>query len=115
LVQKVRKKFWNLWRKFKKRRWEPRSNSSNQHDTKQLFKKNKKFYDFLKETDFCSFNQFEKSLQNINDQEILESTLNFSNENPKGLFKKKEFQLKFAEMMHVCFGQDVRMMNLLNL
>jgi hypothetical protein len=78
-------------------------------------KRTRKFYDFLKEIDFWAFNQFEKSLQMIREIENLGSVINFQSNNSKIFVKEKEYQLKFEEMMLVCFNQVVRMVNLLNL
>jgi hypothetical protein len=108
LVQNVRKKFWNLWRKFKKRRWEAKPYEGRKHNSSIIMKKPQKVYDFLKETAFCSFQQYEKMLPDTKERDIFNSTFNSFGEKQDYIFEKKDFQTKFSEMMQDCFNQDVR-------
>jgi hypothetical protein len=82
---------------------------------KYYHEKTKKFTVFLKESGFCSFHQYEKTLQDAENQKLLDSTLNFFVGKQDEFFKRKEFQVKFAEMVQECFEQEISMVNQLDL
>jgi hypothetical protein len=72
---------------------------------KKEFKKNKRFYNFLREVDFCTFGQFEKSLKATNKREMLNSAISFTGKKQKEVFIRKEYQQKFSKLMNECFDQ----------
>jgi hypothetical protein len=123
LVQNVKKKFWNLWRKFKKRGWEAKPNKGRKHNTNTILKKNQKVYDFLPENAFCTFQQCEKMLQECKDREIFNSTFNSFGEKLDDVLAEKIFKPSFPKcyrnvsikVLQECFNQSVRMIDELNL
>jgi hypothetical protein len=69
----------------------------------------------LKEVDFCSFNRFEQVMKEVNNRESFDDLLIFSDKKEVVSYERKEYQNKFAEMIHVCFNLDVTIINQLDL
>jgi hypothetical protein len=115
LTQNVRKKFWGVWRKFKKRKWKVMIKSNNKPITRRFKKKSKFVYNMSKKSVLCSFNQGKKQTQMEGNRETTTSVMSFQLKEQKDLFERVDFQTGFAGKIRKCSKQEVRDMDHQNL
>jgi hypothetical protein len=72
LAQNVKKKFWSIWKKFKKRKYRDKFLSKEKHFLKKIKKKERIYYNFLKEKEFCGFNRFSQLLETLNKKDPIQ-------------------------------------------
>jgi hypothetical protein len=73
---KRKEKVLVLWKNFEKRKCEASANIRTKLNTNEIKKKNKLVYEILKKPDYFSFNQYEKTLIEEENQKLLSSALN---------------------------------------
>jgi hypothetical protein len=115
LVQNVKKKFWNLWRKYKKRRRKNKFLLKKKHHDKELKKKEQQFYLFLKETEYCGFNRFSRILEEANRIDPVQEMLIKKFSTKEEFLFNKEYQCKFSKLIRYCFDVKITIINQLNL
>jgi anion-transporting ArsA/GET3 family ATPase len=115
LVQNVKKKFWNLWRKYKKRRRKNKFLLKKKHLDRTLKRKEQLFYSFLEETEYCGFNRFSSILEEAKRFDPIREMLTEELETKEEFLFNHEYQRKFSMLVSYCFDVDIAINNQLNL
>jgi hypothetical protein len=115
LIQNVKKKFWNLWRKYKKRRRKNKFLLKKKHHDKALKRKEQQFYSFLEETEFCGFDRFSRILEEANRIDPVQEMLTEKFNTKEEFLFNNEYQCKFSKLIRYCFDIEITIINQLNL
>jgi hypothetical protein len=107
LAQNAKKKFWSIWKKFKKRKAKDKIISKKKHYYKQIKKKEQVYYSFLKEVEFCGFDRFSQVLKNERKGDQLQDILGNNFKLDEKFLLQKEYHFKFSNMLESCFGVSI--------